>query len=170
MISPNKEVSMRHKQKGFAVIEIIIALVVLGAIGTAIYAYTNVTRKTDAVEQTNLPPAESIKDEVVRQGNFVDGDAVHKAAGQAKVLKTPEGNLLKFENFSVLKGPDVFVYLSKNPNAEADKKPGEFVSLGRLQNHTGDQVYKLPANADEYKSVVIWCRAFGVTFAAANLK
>jgi hypothetical protein len=103
----------------------------------------------------------------VLAGEFRGQDAVHQSSGQARIEDSATGPLLYFENFSVTPGPDLFVYLS--PNA-AGQDLGEFVSLGNLKADSGNQSYNLPANYRDYKTVVIWCRAFSFTFATAELK
>jgi len=107
---------------------------------------------------------------VLRSGSFLKIDAVHKGIGEAIIFDTSEGQLLKFEDFKVTRGPDLFVYLSKNTNIKDTKDLGEFISLGRIKSNKGTQMYNLPDNADEYNSIVIWCRAFGVVFSVAELK
>jgi hypothetical protein len=70
------------------------------------------------------------------------------------------------EDFEVAQGPDLFVYLSPNP---AGQDLGEYASLGSLKAIRGSQQYTLPDNYASYKTAIIWCRAFGVTFATAEL-
>lgn len=151
--------------------KVIIVAIAAIVISLGSYTYLNVTRKATTIDQANRPTAtQQMKEgDILKKGTFVDGDAIHKGSGQVKVIKTANGNILTFENFNVVKGPDLFIYLSKNVNAEQDKRPGEFVSLGALQNTSGDQVYKLPEKVEDYGSVLVWCRAFGVAFTVANL-
>ena len=92
----------------------------------------------------------------------------HGASGIAKVV----GDTLRFEDFEVENGPDLFVYLSA---ADADG-PGralgdDIVDLGRLKGNIGSQNYAIPEGTDleKYKTVVVWCRRFTVAFAAAEL-
>lgn len=148
----------------------ILTVIILVSVG--VFAYTNIAEKPAVtVDQTPLASIDQSKepqpDKVLGTGTFTDGDAVHKGSGTAKVIQTSTGPILKFENFSTTIGPDLFVYLSPN-------KPGEplgaFASLGKLKSNTGDQSYILPANLKDYKSVVVWCRAFSVTFTAAELQ
>ena len=46
-----------------------------------------------------------------------------------------------------------------------------FVDLGRLKGNIGAQNYAIPASVDlgAYRSVVVWCKRFGVPFAAAGV-
>jgi hypothetical protein len=108
-------------------------------------------------------------------GNFTG--IAHKTAGKALILRTADGgHVLRLENFSTSNGPDVRVYLVKGTNgANSDfikAGGGNFVDLGALKGNIGDQNYTIPANVnlDEYKSVSIWCRRFGINFAGTNLE
>ena len=116
------------------------------------------------------PDAESGADAgpvVLRSGTFVDGDAIHRGSGPVSIVDDGEQVLLVFgDDVSITPGPDLFVYLSPNGPGE---DLGEFVSLGTLTADTGAQAYVLPDNIDDYRTVVIWCRAFSITFATAEL-
>jgi hypothetical protein len=99
-------------------------------------------------------------------GNLVDaGDGFHKASGQVKVLQTPDGSVLRFENLDVTNGPDLYVYLSTTTNAE------DYISLGRLKGNMGNQNYLIPfdTNLDKYDTVLIWCQAFSTLFGSSKL-
>lgn len=147
------------------------ALFLVVALGVGLFAYKNISQEPKTVvEQTTttntVTPTESSK--VLKQGTFTDGDAVHKGSGTVQVVETSDGPVLQFgENFSVTNGPDLFVYISKQPAGEG---LGDFASLGELKKTSGEQTYTLPSNYSEYKSVVIWCRAFSVEFAIASLE
>jgi hypothetical protein len=104
---------------------------------------------------------------VVRSGEFVDGDAVHRGSGAVSIVDDGEQVLLVFgDDVSITPGPDLLVYLSPNGPGE---DLGEFVSLGTLTAADGAQAYVLPENYNDFRTVVIWCRAFAVTFATAEL-
>lgn len=145
------------------------------AVGGALYAYQNISDKpTIEVPQTSnttLKDVRSLKEsdnvQVLRSGEFTDGDAVHKASGTVQVISQNGNYILSLEDFKVLDGPDLFVYLSSNA---AGEDLGKYASLGRLKSPSGNQTYNLPDNYTDYKTIVIWCRAFGVTFATAELK
>lgn len=160
---------------------IVLSILVLGGGVVGFFVYRNVSdTPAQVIEQTEnlqVPPNTSkagaddedmTANKTVLSGAFVDGDAVHSGKGTASVIETSDGPVLSFsEDFVVTSGPDLFVYLS--PNA-AGEDLGEFVSLGRLKSFDGAQAYNLPDNFADYKTVVIWCRAFSVTFATAELK
>jgi hypothetical protein len=98
----------------------------------------------------------------------------HETMGTASIYRLADGKrVLRFTGFSTSNGPDVQVYLGKAADAndnETVTKAG-FFHLGALKGTEGDQNYELPddLNVDEYHSVTIWCRRFGVNFATAPL-
>jgi hypothetical protein len=155
----------------------------IAAIGVGAFAFTNITAVAPieveqpeaivpppALDSTPSPDAEAEAETgpiVLAEGTFVDGDAVHRGSGTVSVIDDGEQLLLVFgDDVSITSGPDLFVYLS--PNA-AGEDLGEFVSLGQLTSNEGTQAYVLPDNAADFSTVVIWCRAFSVTFATAEL-
>lgn len=106
----------------------------------------------------------------VGDAEFTMIDLIHKGSGQAAVYEQDQKSILRFENFNVTNGPDLYVYLSKERNLEGLRPDiGDFVSLGKLKSPIGDQTYLLPENYEDYPSVLIWCRAFGVLFSVAEI-
>lgn len=111
----------------------------------------------------------------VKSGNFVDADGAHKGSGKAEILEGAAGTLLlRMTEFNVTNGPDLEVWLVKNPDpkSSADVKASEWLSLGALKGNIGDQTYIIPEGTkiEEFGSVVIWCEQFGVLFSPASLK
>lgn len=158
------------KKRVFIVIAIVSIFVIAGI---ASWAFINMSEKSPTVVQQDVS-VEAVRqtvmenpETVLKQGEFTDADLIHKGSGQAKVVTFGDSTVLKFENFQTTPGPDLFVYLSPNGPGEG---LGEFVSLGNLKSDSGDQVYTLPADYEKYKTVVVWCRAFAVTFTTAELK
>jgi hypothetical protein len=74
---------------------------------------------------------------------------------------------LRFENFSVRNGPDLYVYISTDPTGG---NVDEALNLGELKATDGAFNYELPADVDlsTIKSAVVWCRQFSVLFAHAE--
>jgi hypothetical protein len=108
---------------------------------------------------------------VLAEGSF--RSLAHRASGQATVLNTGGQPVLRFEDFSVENGPDLFVYLSTGDADGPGRALGnDFVDLGPLKGNIGDQNYDVPEGTDleKYKTAVIWCRRFTVAFAAAELR
>jgi hypothetical protein len=106
----------------------------------------------------------------VASGSFVA--LAHGASGTAAVVELASGDrVLTFTDLDTDNGPDLRVYLVAGPvNSDADV--GDFVDLGGLKGNKGTQQYAIPAGTDtqRYSTVVIWCRAFTVSFAKAELE
>jgi hypothetical protein len=111
---------------------------------------------------------------LLAQGQFKDGDPAHHGKGKATLGRTADGKLvLRFEDFSVTNGPDLYVVLSTDPNASRGSAgAADALNLGRLKATDGNVNYDVPAGTDlsKYKSVIIWCRMFNVVFATAKLE
>jgi len=110
--------------------------------------------------------ARQFQPRVASQGEFRGADDFHFGRGQALLIESAPGQYtLRFENFSVRNGPDLFVYLSPDPGGISDA-----LLLGDLKGTDGAFNYDVPAGTDisRYKSAVVWCRQFAVLFAAAT--
>jgi hypothetical protein len=117
-----------------------------------------------AAAATDAPAFEA---RVAAQGEFAGADDFHFGRGQALLIETAPGqHTLRFENFSVRNGPDLFVYLSTDPNGYSD----DALLLGELKGTDGAFNYEVPPGSDvsQFKSAVIWCKAFSVLFATAT--
>ena len=101
-------------------------------------------------------------------GQFMGaGDGIHNAEGMAREISLENGKqFIRFENFKVTNGPDLFVYLA------TDESASDFVDIGRLKANNGNQNYEVPEGTDltKYDTVLIWCKAFSVLFGSADLK
>ena len=126
-------------------------------------------RGTDAAPGTTGASPEAA---VLAKGPVKDGEPGHFGKGEATIIRTPNGDLtLRFEQFSVTNGPDLFVYLVEDP------KPGRAaveagLNLGRLKATDGNFNYAIPGGTDvsRFGSAVIWCRQFRVNFALATFE
>ncbi len=127
-----------------------------------------------AVEVDEAMPEEDMdRMQVLAQGEFYD--IAHHGMGTATVYQLADGShVLRFENFEVLNGPDLHVYLApQNPVADTVGVELEGATdLGPLKGNIGSQNYVLPSNIDpdRDRSVVIWCVPFRVPFNAAALE
>ncbi len=102
-------------------------------------------------------------------GTFKDADSFHRGSGKATVYILPDGKrVLRFEDFTVTNGPALSVYLVRSADGNVDSG---YLDLGKLKGNKGNQNYEIPADADlgSYRSVIIWCVPFRVTFATAML-
>ena len=101
-------------------------------------------------------------------GTFQGADDFHFGEGTATIIETAPGRYtLRFEDFSVRNGPDLYVYLSPDAAGYAD----DALELGTLKATDGAFGYELPqgTNPAEFGSAVIWCKQFSVLFAVAPL-
>ena len=118
------------------------------------------------IELDESLPAVDSKSEAVAMlnGDFIP--SAHEVSGRALIIDTPEGKVLRFEDFETVNGPDLFIYLS------SDLNNNDFVNLGEIKATKGNVNYLLPKDIDlkKYNKVVVWCRAFRVLFSYAELK
>jgi electron transfer DM13 len=103
-----------------------------------------------------------------RSGTFTGADDFHFGSGTARLIERSPGEwVVRFEDFSVRNGPDLYVYLSPKASGYADGA----VQLGRLKATDGSFNTPIPPGTDlaAVRSVVIWCKQFAVQFAVAPL-
>jgi hypothetical protein len=103
-----------------------------------------------------------------RTGTFTGADEFHFGSGTATLIETAPGAwTVRFEDFSVRNGPDLFVYVSPDAAGYDDAA----IELGRLKATDGSFNMDLPAGSTptDAASVVIWCKQFAVQFAVAPL-
>ena len=142
----------------------------------AIAATDSVARDDDTapaatpVDASSTPaPADEVTEPMVtHEGEFEGTDGFHFARGKALLIETaPDVYVLRVEEFSVRNGPDLFVYLSPSAEGNADG----FIDLGSLKATDGAFNYDVPAGTDvsQFKSAIVWCKAFSVLFAVAPL-
>lgn len=121
-------------------------------------------------EVLDVLPEEVVSTEpnMVKKGNFVDSDFIHKGTGDVYVIEYPDGRkIVRLENLDVTNGPDLYLYVSDSKNPKENL--GNYVDLGRLKGNMGNQNYDIPETNVEINSVVIWCEKFGVLFPYAVL-
>ena len=107
----------------------------------------------------------------VTQGNKslasvpIVGTTGHSASGTVKIVRSEKTSYVRYENFKTINGPDLYVYLAKDLDAK------EYVNLGTLRATEGNVNYEIPTdvNLQDYKYVMVWCKAFGVLFNYADI-
>jgi hypothetical protein len=93
-------------------------------------------------------------------------DVAHPTSGTATLVERPDGGrVLTLTGFATDPGPDLRVMLV--PDTTGESVDGG-VDLGALKGNRGDQQYAVPADSPE-GAVIIWCRAFTVSFGTAPL-
>jgi hypothetical protein len=118
--------------------------------------------------------AQSGQPVILATGQWQGADSVHQASGKALLVRLPDGKrFIRFEEFRVTNGPDLYVYLSghASPRSSAQLHEGGAFEVARLKGNIGNQNYELPAELDvtKFKSVAIYCKRFSVMFGSAAL-
>lgn len=104
----------------------------------------------------------------IAAGSFSGADDFHFGEGTASIIETSPGRYtLRFEDFSVRNGPDLYVYLSPDADGYAEGS----LEIGTLKATDGAFGYELPDGTDpaDFESALIWCKQFAVLFAVAPL-
>lgn len=165
-----------------------IGVVVIGVVGIAFGYYTispffiqtelfeeapELVERTSTNEEIDMetevvistPTAEESESRPEIKKAAIVGTAGHEASGTVSILDTVEGQVVRYENFHTVNGPDIFVYLSK------DLEATEFVDLGKVKATNGNINYSVPDGVDakDYKYAMVWCKAFGVLFNYAEI-
>jgi hypothetical protein len=133
-----------------------------GALG----AYLGWTTLRDTVVQETVAVASPASGNVLRAAGAFTSDA-HETSGSASVIELAGGGRKLVLDLDTSPGPDLRVYLARGDGADV----GDHHDLGALKGNRGTQQYAVPAGVDtaRYRAVVIWCRAFSVSFGRAVL-
>ena len=148
------------------------AVVALGLAITAVFVLAYFQPQDLFINHTvdQARPAGAVA--VAGQGSFHSGE--HATTGLAQLLGFPGGlTTLRLAPFRTSNGPAVHVWLSAAaPGAANGTVAGSaHLDLGGLKGNIGAQNYPVPRAADlgRYRTVVIWCERFSVTFGYAPL-
>lgn len=155
-----------HPRRAVAILVplLVVGLPIAWVLGSPLFIRTELVEPGPAVGAE----ASDAVGTLVSSGTVVGADEFHTGSGRVSIIEvTPGSHVVRFEDFSVLNGPDLFVYLSPDPAGYA---PGA-IELGTLKATDGAFNYELPAGLDPsaFGSVVVWCKAFEVQFAHAAL-
>lgn len=136
---------------------------------TASLRPASVAPSAAATDRESVPPASPGSAlAATRMGMFQGADEFHFGQGTASLIEvSPSTWTLRFDDFSVRNGPDLYVYLSPDPTGYADGA----IEIGTLKATDGAFNTDIPAGTDvsAVRSVVIWCKQFSVQFAVATL-
>lgn len=107
---------------------------------------------------------------VLAMGQLQRVDDLHRGTGPVTLVEVDGKTFLRFENVAIQNGPDLHVYLARGMGGAYDG--GRDLYLGALKATNGSFNYELPGGTpvSDYKSVVVWCRAFTVLFTWADLR
>lgn len=143
-----------------------IVVILVGIIYTGLYTYFTETKVSES-----LPPSVSGGQKMLVVGTFGEIDFIHKGSGQAKLIESDGKKFLRFEDFKVTSGPDLYVYLTKSEKPTGDAESlGDFIDLGLLKGTMGNQNYEITQDISGYKTAVIWCKRFGILFSYAVMR
>lgn len=97
-------------------------------------------------------------------------DDLHRGTGPVSLVELDGKTFVRFENVAIQNGPDLHVYLARGMGGAYDG--GRDLYLGALRATNGSFNYELPAgtSVSDYRSIVVWCRAFTVLFTWADLR
>jgi len=100
---------------------------------------------------------------VVSMGHF--RERAHEVSGKALLIEDRGKNILRFEDFETINGPNLHIYLSSSLGAD------DFIDLGKIKATKGNVNYELPDGIDtaKYDKVLVWCVPFRVLFSYAEL-
>jgi hypothetical protein len=123
-----------------------------------------------ACSQVQIQPPENTNGlSALSSGTFYN--VAHNGSGTVTLYQRADGSrFVRLQNFSVDAGPDLFVYTSGFTKPTSSDIGDTTLDLGRLNAQQSD--YDLPSGTplEGVKSVVIWCKAFGVNFVSASLE
>lgn len=107
---------------------------------------------------------------LLSRGELQRVDDVHHGMGPVLLLELEGKRFVRFDNVAIQNGPDLHVYLARGAGGAYDGSRDLY--LGALKATNGTFTYDLPAGTRtaDYRSVVVWCRAFSVLFTWADLK
>jgi len=150
-----------------------IVLIILVFFAGVVYftgLYTYFVRK-DVQEALPMPSASVESPTVLAQGTFGEVDFIHKGSGTAKIIEVGGKRILRLENFNVVSGPDLYVYLSETTSPTGDiASLGNFLDLGTLKGTSGNQNYEIPGDSGNRETAIIWCKRYGVLFTYAVMR
>ncbi|MEU1984051.1 DM13 domain-containing protein [Nocardia sp. NPDC019395] len=108
----------------------------------------------------------------IASGSFVSHE--HSTSGNVELQQQPDGNaVVRIIDLRTSDGPALHVWLSDQPitGDGSNLDDGRYVDLGSLEGNEGNQNYTVPPGTDSaaFRTVVIWCERFSVSFGAAAL-
>jgi Electron transfer DM13 len=158
---------------GGTVLVILLWIVINSVNGKTVHEPLVTGQKISTAEPTARIPEKPAKptpprNRLVSTGTFESAGA-GSVKGQASYVQLQNGTVMvTIKGLDVTSAPTLHVFLAT--------KDGKDVSahkdLGSLKGNKGDMQYTIPPRTDprQYKTVVIWNKAFGVPFARAETK
>ena len=163
---------------------VVLALLVAGGFGwwsiSPLFLTTTLNEDLPVRATATVAPAASIVaspaaptaagPKVIAMGQLQRVDDLHRGTGPVTLVEVDGKTFVRFENVAIQNGPDLHVYLARGVGGAYDG--GRDLYLGALKATNGSFNYELPGGTavGDYKSVVVWCRAFTVLFTWADLR
>ncbi|OGI31928.1 MAG: hypothetical protein A2271_02365 [Candidatus Moranbacteria bacterium RIFOXYA12_FULL_35_19] len=118
------------------------------------------------IEIDNLDETFPAGGEIIAQGRFNNVEQV--LTGKALFVKSGGDIFLRLEDFEMVNGQDMHIYLS--PILNLDKK--DVIDLGPMKSTTGNVNYSIDKSVDleKYFNVLIWSNRFSAFFGYAVLQ
>jgi len=128
---------------------------------------------TAPLAEAPIPQMEAEGAEVVARGDFYEIEK--RGSGTAILHELPSGRLaLRLEGFRTFNNTDLFVWTSeaRRPRTTRAALRSDHTEIALLKSTIGDQNYLLPedADAEDIRSVVIWCEPVRIAYTAATLE
>ena len=120
--------------------------------------------------QPSTPAGVDPSPKVLVRGELGFVDNLHNGKGEVRVIQVGSQRFVRFESVAITNAPDVHIYLSKDTGGRYVE--ANTVYLGPMKATNGSFNYPIPASVDigQYKSVVVWCRAFTTLITWADLR
>lgn len=148
--------------------KVIIFIVIIIVLGFSWWTISPFFIDNRVSEDLNISKeSEGVQPVLALRGFFSGFDRLHQGSGNVSVIEVGERYIIRFEeNFEVSNGPDLYVGLGR------DGKYIKGTEIAKLKGNIGSQNYDLPEDVDlgDYNEIWIWCKAFSVGFAKAELK
>lgn len=124
-------------------------------------------------ETMPISPTDIAAPQLLSEGQFSAVSETRPVKGESHLYRLGTGEfLLRLENFAVVKGPGLRVYLTgaQSPQ-DANAVLRDFIDLGAIKAQRGAQNYLMPADIDlsDYRGVVIFSPFFREIYATATL-
>lgn len=147
-------------------LQIALAIVIVAGLAFAWWTISPLFLTTTAVETGSTVAGGT----VLARGELAVVDSVHKGSGPVEIAEVAGKRVVRFLDVAIQNGPDLHVYLGRGGGGAYDG--GRDLYIGALKATNGTFSYELPAgvNLGDYKSVIVWCRAFFTLFTYADLK
>ncbi len=120
---------------------------------------------------TEAPTTASGQGSLISMGELMGADSFHTGSGLVLLVTGPDGSVvLRFQDYEVRNGPDLFIYLTPDPGGDVHVDGA--IELSEIKATRGNVNYEVPDGVDPstFRAAVIYCRAFSVLFAHAELE